>query len=176
MTGFQEKSEVSFERSSVAALAAALAMLAAQAGVAEESGSYRSLRSYHNDYLTIDHGAQTFTGGTLQGTRTIIESSGGPFVAGANSSSDCLVYSRSSDSGISLEAPCTETDLSGDVGYSRAVRSDGDVAVGGGGAGRWELLGGSGKYEGITGSCSYTTEYLEGARAVIVADCTWSRS
>ena len=158
------------------ALAAAAAMLVAQAAVAEESGSYRAIRSYHHEYITVDHGAETFTGGFLRGTRTIIESSGGPFVAGSNTRSQCLVYSRSSTDGIALEAPCTSTDAAGDTLYSRAIRNQGDVAVGGGGAGQWELLGGAGKYEGISGICSYRTEYLEGDWAVIVTDCTWTRS
>ncbi len=158
------------------ALVAAVMMMAAQAVVAEESGSYRSLRSFHHDYITIDHGGRTFTGGMLTGTRTIIESSGGPFVEGANSYTECLVFSTSSEDGISLEAPCTDTDTSGDVMYTRAVRNEGTVGAGGGGEGVWELLGGTGRYEGVTGSCTYRTEYLEGGVAVVHADCTWTKA
>lgn len=83
------------------ALAAAFA-LAAQAAVADDSGTHRSIGSYVREYITVDHGAETFTGGILRG--------------------------------------------------------------------------GTGKYEGITGSCSYVTEYLEGARVVVIGDCSWSRS
>ncbi len=158
------------------ALVAAVMMMAAQAVVAEESGSYRSLRSFHHDYITIDHDGRTFTGGMLTGTRTIIESSGGPFVEGANSYTECLVFSTSSEDGISLEAPCTDTDTSGDVMYTRAVRNEGTVGAGGGGEGVWELLGGTGRYEGVTGSCTYRTEYLEGGVAVVHADCTWTKA
>ena len=164
-----------FRRTTVAALAAALVIAAAQAAFAE-SGTFRSVRSYHHEYITIDHGAETFTGGILRGTRTVVESSGGPFVVGSNSSSQCLVYSSSSDDGIALETPCTSTDAAGDTLYSRAMRKQGDVAVGGGGAGQWELIGGTGKYQGISGMCAYTTEYLEGDWALIHSDCTWSRS
>ena len=116
----------------------------------------------------------------MNGTRTIIEtiieSSGGPFAAGAHSVSECLVFSRSADGGISLEAPCTDTDVSGDIMYTHAVRKQGDVTVGGGGEGVWELLGGTGAYRNITGSCSYDTEYIEGGFVVVLADCAWSRS
>jgi hypothetical protein len=76
---------VRFGKATGTALVAAVMMVAAQAVVAEDSGSYRSLRSYRHDYITVDHGGRTFTGGTLKGTMTIIESSGGPFVEGANS-------------------------------------------------------------------------------------------
>ncbi len=167
---------MSWGKSTVTLLAAVAAMLVAQAAIAEESGTYRSVRSYHHEYVTIDHGAESFTGGFLRGTETIVESSGGTFAIGSNRRVDCLVYSRSSDGGIELEAPCTSADADGDSFFTVSIRRQGDVAVGGGGAGQWELLGGTGKYEGIAGSCSYVTEYLEGARVVVIGDCSWSRS
>ena len=165
-----------FGKATGTALVAAVMMVAAQTVVAEESGSYRSFRSLEYGYLTIDHGGRTFTGGILRGTRTIIESSGGPFVEGANSYTECLVFSTSSEDSISLEAPCTDADASGDVMYTRAVRNEGTVGAGGGGEGVWELLGGTGKYADISGSCTYTTEYLEGGVAVVHADCAWSKA
>ena len=159
----------------VAALAATLVVVAAQAAFAD-SGSFREVRSFHHQYITVDHGDEKFTGGILRGTVTIVDSTGGPFVAGANRPCDCLVFSRDSDDGIELEAPCTSTDADGDILYSRAVRRHGDVAVGGGGGGQWLLLGGTGKYEGVSGSCSYTTEYLASSRVAVISECTWSRS
>lgn len=164
-----------YGKGALAVLAVALTMVVAQAAWADESGTFRSLRSYHYDYLTIDHGAQTFTGGVITGTGTVIESSGGPFTEGTNRYSECLVFSSRSEGSLSLEAPCVDTDASGDILYSRAVREQGDVAAGGGGAGVWELLGGTGKYAGVTGTCSYATEYLEGV-LVTIADCTWSKA
>ena len=162
-------------RMTVAALAAVLVVAAAQAAFAD-SGSFREVRSFHHQYITVDHGAEKFTGGILRGTVTIVDSTGGPFVAGLNRPTDCLVFSHSSDDGIALQAPCTSTDADGDIMYSRAIRGHGDVAVRGGGEGVWEIRGGTGKFEGISGSCSYTTEYLEGQRVAVLSDCTWSRS
>ena len=166
---------MSSRQMTVAALAAVLVLMAAPAAFAD-SGSFREVRSFHHEYITVDHGGEKFTGGILRGTVTIVDSSGGPFVAGANRPSDCLVFSRDSDGGIELDAPCTSTDADGDVVYSRAVRRQGDVAIGGGGAGTWQLLGGTGKYAGISGNCSYTTEYLAGSRVAVLSECTWSRS
>ncbi len=164
-----------FGKSAVAVLAATMMMVAAQAAMADESGTFRSLRSYHYDYLTIDHDERTFTGGVITGTGTVIESSGGPFMEGTNRYSECLVFSSRSESSLSLQAPCVDTDTSGDILYSRAVRGEGDVSAGGGGPGVWELLGGTGKYAGVTGTCSYETEYLESV-LVTIADCTWSKA
>ena len=166
---------MSWQQTTVAA-AAALLVMAAQTAIADESGSFRSLRSYQHHCTTVDHGETTFIGGPIKGTGTIIESSGGPFVEGANSVFECVVLSRSGPTGILLEGPCADTDSAGDFLYSRAVRKQGDVSVDGGGEGVWELLGGTGAYAGITGSCSYRTQYLEGDLAVALADCTWSKS
>ena len=90
-----------FGKGAVAVLAATTMMMAAQAAMADDSGTFRSLRSYHYDYLTIDHDERTFTGGVITGTGTVIESSGGPFMEGTNRYSECLVFSIRSD-----EVPC----------------------------------------------------------------------
>ena len=68
------------------------------------------------------------------------------------------------------------SDLDGDLLYSKALRDEGTVGTGGGGAGRWDLLGGTGKYAGITGSCPYETQYLPGDWVVTTGECTWSKS
>ena len=93
-----------------------------------------------------------------------------------HSTSECLVFSFSSDDGIALEAPCVNTDLDGDELYTMAIREQGTVGSGGGGAGRWELRGGTGKYAGITGTCGYETQYLAGDSVVTHGECNWSRS
>ncbi len=78
--------------------------------------------------------------------------------------------------GVNLEAPCTTTDGSGDRWYTLSNRSDGDTAAGGGGDGRWQLMGGTGKYAGVTGTCTYDTSYLTQERVVTEAKCAWERS
>lgn len=166
-----------FERKTMVAVLAGLALvLGAHTGVADESGSFFMIRSYQHTYITVEHGDESYTGGMLHGTQTVLNSTGGPFADGMHSTTDCLVFSRSSDAGITLEAPCENTDLDGDVLYSTALRGEGTVVTGGGGAGRWELRGGTGKYEGITGICEYRTQYLEGDMVVTAGECTWSKS
>ena len=163
-------------RLTAAAAIGALLVTAVHTAAADESGTFFMLRSYEHSYITVEHADESYTGGILLGTQTILDSSGGPFVDGMNSTSDCLVFSRDSDAGIALEAPCVNTDGDGDVLYSTALREQGTVVTGGGGAGRWELRGGTGKYQGITGICEYHTEYLPGNRVVTAGECTWSKS
>lgn len=164
-------------RKSVSVALAAAAMLAvAWTAAAQDSGTYRSVSGYSHDYFTIEHDGETFVGGVLYGTMTVTESSGGPFVVGANNVSECLVFSRSQAGGLELDAPCVFTDGAGDLLHSYGTRKEGTLAVGGGGEGVWELRGGTGKFAGVTGSCAYQTEYLKGDRLVVHSDCTWSRS
>ena len=158
-----------------AALALAAMAAAAWTAAAQDSGTYRSVSSYHHGYVTIEHEGETFVGGPLTGTMTVTESSGGPFEVGANTVSECLVYSRSGADGLSIEAPCVFGDDADGVLHTYATRSQGTIAVGGG-EGTWNLLGGTGRYAGITGSCAYQTEYLPGNRLVVHSDCSWSRS
>ena len=162
-------------RVATAAAAAAVLALAAQTAVADD-GTFRILRSYQHSYVTIDHGGESYTGGILKGTDTIIDSSGAPFAEGAHSGSECLVFSHSTGGGISLQAPCVNVDEDGDRLHSVFLRDQGTIGTGGGGAGRLELNGGTGKYEGVSGSCEYQTQYLEGGWVVVVGTCQWSSS
>ena len=143
---------------------------------AEESGSFRSLQSYVRDYTTMDHAGGVVTAGTLLGTSTVLESSGPPFVEGEKSIARCLVFVRTRrDGGVELESPCTFTDGTGDEIYLLARRKDGDIAEGGGGEGRFEILGGTGKYADISGECPYVTRYLPADHVDTAGKCTWQR-
>ena len=147
----------------------------APASLAEEGGTFSVIRSYVRDYATLEHAAGTISAGTLEGTATTQVSSGEPFTQGEHSVIRCVVYAKDTGEGVSLEAPCTTTDGSGDRWYTLSHRSAGDMAAGGGGEGRWELMGGTGKYAGVTGTCTYETSYLAENQVVTEANCNWQR-
>lgn len=152
-------------------------LLAGVEAVAQESNSFRSLGSFHRDYTTFEHAGGTVTGGSLTGTITVIESGGEPFRVGHSSLIVCVVYSKVPDEGApDIEASCTTTDASQDRQYMIAKRNSGDMGDSGSGDGLLELLGGTGKYAGITGTCSYTTEYLSDSWHVSDTDCNWQRT
>ena len=163
------------KRCTASMLVASGILCAAQAVAAGESGSFSYVASLVHDYTTLEHAGQTFTGGPLHGTVTVTESSGGPFVEGEHGVAACLVYSRKSDAGMDLETPCTNTDASGERWFLMAIRKAGDIQVGGGGEGRQELMGGTGKYAGLNGACTYTAAYLSGDRVVSQARCEWRK-
>ena len=160
-------------RVAVVLVAACGVLYGAHAAVAAESGSFRSLTSGVHDYTTLEQEGQIFTGGPLHGTITVIESSGGPFVEGESGLLTCIVYAKSSDAGIDLEAPCTATNSSSDTFFMLALRKTGNIEVGG--SGIQQLSGSTGKYAGLTGSCTYTTNYLPEQRLVSLTNCEWQK-
>jgi len=138
-----------------------------------ESGTYEYIGSFTTHYITFEHGDETIIGGPIEGARTISASSGGPFTVGENSTIECLVVVKKTARGIDNESPCTLTDSSQDKLFTVARRRAGDMDTGG--QGKQEILGGTGKYAGITGSCTYRTTYLPGNWATSMAKCEWRK-
>ena len=164
------------DKSLAVALVLTALLCTAQSALASESGSFSMLSSWARDYTTMERPGRAVTIGTLNGTTTILESSGNPFAANTHSLSTCLVYAKKSDSEYSLEAHCTVTDASNDKLYMRAGRSEGDTDAGGGGAGRWKFLGGTGKFADVEGGCEYQVDYLENDWLTNTAKhCEWHR-
>ena len=156
------------------AMLAELPMGVRSAG-AEESGSFRALRSYARDYTSIEQGEARITAGTLIGTSTVLQSSGEPFVEGANQLATCLVYAKTSTAGADIESRCTATDGSGDSWFVAGKRTAGNMRDGGGGEGHFDLTGGTGKFAGVTGRCTYINTYLPETHVVSTVECNWRR-
>jgi len=155
---------------------AGIVVLSLAAMAAAESGTFRSVITYLHDYTSFEFADQTITGGALEGVSTIIESSGGPFVVGAHSRITCMVYAKRSEAGLELESPCVTINAMGDKQFTRGKRTLGDIGgAGQGGEGTGQLLGGTGKFAGITGTCSYETEYLADNWIVTTTECVWER-
>lgn len=148
---------------------AGVVILSLAATAAAESGTSRLTFAYLQDYTIFEFADQTtIAGGALEGAGTIIESSGDPFVVGENSRTTCMAYAKQSEAGLESEVPCVTTNAMGEELFTLAKRTPGD-----GGEGRIQILGGTGKYAGITGSCSYETEYLADNWLVSTAECEW---
>ena len=157
------------------AFAAATFVCRAGSAAAEESGSFRMLMSGVHDYTTIDHAGAKVSGGSLTGTAALVRSSGGAFAEDAIHIVTCVAYAWVSEADTDVRGACTLTDVSGDTWFARAQRRVGDIEQGSGGEGRWDLVGGTGKYVGLEGGCRYDTEYLPGNRLVSTAECTWRK-
>ena len=146
-----------------------------QTAAAEESGNFRLLLSATTDYTTIDQADVKFIAGGLEGTMSVIRSSGEPFSEGADYLAECVVYGMVEKAAMDVRSDCTMTDDVGDSWFVQARRKAGDIEDGGGGGGRYQLLGGTGKFVGVSGDCSYETKYLPGNRLTTRTDCAWQK-
>lgn len=142
---------------------------------AAESGRFRLIENHRHEFTVMDHAGAKVTAGPMHGTATVVRSSGGLFEEGEHYVSTCLVYARRSREGLDLESACKFTNNARETFYALARRRAGDVESGGGGKGVQKLVGGTGKYSGLTGECPYTSRYLPGNWIVSTGDCTWSR-
>ena len=158
--------------SATVALAGTVALSLAAMAVAE-TGTFGMIRVWQHG--TFELAGRTIAGGAFEGTATILESSGGPFVAGENSRVTCMIYARRNKARLEFEGPCVMTNAAGEKLFTLSQRTLGGIGARQGGEGRIKLLGGSGKFAGITGTCSYETEYLADNWIVSMVECEWER-
>jgi len=151
----------------------AMTYLGAPVLAAAESGSFESIASFTTHYVTFEHGDETVIGGPIDGTETILNSSGGIFTVGDSGVFECLVFVKKTAEGINNESPCTVTDSAQDKFFTVSRRRTGDMNTGG--PGKREILGGTGKYAGVKGECTYKTAYLPGNRATSISKCEWKK-
>jgi hypothetical protein len=140
-----------------------------------ESGTYEQLWSLATNYVKSERASETVIGGSSSGTATIVKSSGGLFVEGASDLAECIVFAKRSAAGLDLEAACTTTSSTGDKVYSVAKRKSGDVTAGSKGEGRSQIVGGTGKFSGIDGNCTYTLDNLPANHIVTIVKCQWQK-
>ena len=145
------------------------------AASAGDSGTYEAVGSLATTLTTLEHGDETVIGGGGTGISTITKSSGAPFVEGSSGAVQCISYGTRSRAGFQIEARCTGTYTSSDKVYTVSTRKTGDVTSGSSGEGRIEIVGGTGKFAGITGACQYKIDFLPGNHTVSRSKCEWRR-
>ncbi len=152
-----------------------LGVLGPTAGHAEKSGEFTLEQLYVHDYETVKHADTVYTGGLIEGTGTVVSSSGDPFVEGHAIANRCLVFVEQTDDLSVVNASCIFTDTDGDELFLIANRGIGEVGEGEGGAGRWGIEGGTGKFTDMSGVCSYRVEYLPDNELATRAQCMWEK-
>ena len=80
-----------------------------------KSGTYEFVLSAVTDFTVVKQLDHVVRAGSVDGTVTIIKSSGGPFEAGSSGTLSALLYLKKSAAGIDLESPVAFTDSSGDT-------------------------------------------------------------
>ena len=64
---------------------------------------------------------------------------------------------------------------SNDKYFTENNRKVGDIKKGTGGKGKTKIVGGTGKYAGITGECSYTVSYHTEDKMSSILDCSYTK-
>jgi len=152
-----------------------LGILGPTAGHAEKSGEFALEQNYVHNYETVEHAETVYTGGLIKGMGKVISSSGDPFVEGDSIANRCIVFVEQTEDLSVVNASCIFTDADGDELHLIANRGIGEVGEGEGGAGRWGIEGGTGKYTGITGVCSYRVEYFPNNELTTRSQCMWEK-
>lgn len=139
------------------------------ANLAQAENRYKSVASVKTDLQTMDWKEGKVTMGSLKGV-AITSGSSNPAMNGEYIQNCLIRVVRMKDSS-DVFAHCTLTDKDGDVQYLTAERKQGDVTSGSGGRGIIVLQGGTGKFQGTSGSCEYTAKYLKDNWQVTESAC-----
>ncbi len=139
-------------------------------GWVHAAGSHKSSAILMNDYEVMDWNGGTLMVGTLSGAAEIYGSESSAMPNGSVMI-NCGVRILSVGSELDLISNCVQKDLSGDEFYTVAERRAGTLDTGGGGEGVQTIIGGTGKYQGVTGKCTYTVQFLESPWITVETSC-----
>ncbi len=145
-----------------------VAVLAAgPAGAKDEpaDGSFRIMAHFDTAQTAVEQGRVSISSGASKGIVVVFDGTAEPFRFGVFDSTTVLLTKQAEDS-LSVEGYSVRKDADGDEWYSRLKRVTGAE-------GRYELVGGTGKYRGLTGSCAYGVSNISRDRGVTMGGCTW---
>ena len=141
-----------------------------------EEGSYEYSNVGSHNLAKVNTLDGTVTGGKLEGISIVIKSKGKLYQVGQNSETTCIILSKkeSKSKNSALEAFCESTDLeTGDKTFAYNIRKEGTADTGSKGRGKQTIIGGTGKYKGISGECNYTVKYLPNNKLATVGTCDY---
>ena len=141
-----------------------------------EEGSYEYSYVGSHNLAKVNTLDGTITGGKLEGISIIMKSKGNLYQVGQNSENTCIILSKkgTKSKNSELEAFCESTDLeTGDKTFAYNIRKEGTADSGSKGRGKQTIVGGTGKYKGISGECNYTVKYLPNNKLTTVGKCDY---
>jgi len=148
---------------------AGLGLLVSLPGHAD-SGTVDIVLSAVSNVYAVEMGETTVTASGGKGTLTFIHSSGRPFAEGTSAALQYAGFSKKTPSGLELEADGVATFSPEDSLLLLFERRSDDPGTSG--EGMLRLMGGSGRFAGVSGHCKYKTDNLPGHWNVI-ATCQW---
>lgn len=133
-------------------LFALLAALSISSTAFGAGATYQNKFIGKGDYQSMNWGEGKVTTGWINGIAEVTASTSKTILAGVKTTARCAVMSQRG----TIEAYCSATDGDGDVQHTLNKRSAGDMKSG---RGTIQLMGGTGKYDRLTGNCTYSVTY-----------------
>ena len=147
----------------------AVLMTCSLVNFAQAETKYKNTASIKTDLQTMDWRDGKLTIGTLKGIAITPESTNTIF--NGEYMQNCVIRAFRSKDASEVLANCSLTDKDGDVQYLTAERKQGDVSAGSSGRGMITMQGGTGKFQGTSGSCEYTAKYLKDNWQITESSC-----
>ena len=147
----------------------AVLMTCSLVNFAQAETKYKNIASIKTDFQTMDWRDGKLTIGTLKGIAITSESTNAIF--NGEYLQNCVIRAFRSKDSSEVLANCSLTDKDGDVQYLTAERKQGDVSAGSSGRGMITMQGGTGKFQGTSGSCEYTAKYLKDNWQITESSC-----
>ena len=151
----------------------AAVLLACAAPCHAKEGTVEMVLSAVANAYSVEMAETTVAARGGSGTITFVRSSGAPFVEGASATVQFVSFSKRTPSGFDLEADAVATFISGDTLLLHFRRQSGDITAGSAGDGTLQFKGGSGRFAGVDGQCTYRVDNLHGNWSVSIARCEW---
>lgn len=131
--------------------------------------TYKSHASYKTDLQSMEWNGAKVTVGSLKGVSKIYGSTNAK-MANGEYIQNCLMRVVKSNDGTEIATNCNTVDKDGDTFFSISERKQGDINKGG--KGKTTFVGGTGKFQGIGGSCEYSAKYLPENWLSVDSDCS----
>ena len=140
-----------------------------------ESGKYSISAVCDYNKSEIDTNNKTIISIYFDCISTVIKSDNDLFKVGENSFVEVIANIQKSSKGMDLQSFNTSVSSknSDDKIFSENVRKAGDVKKGG--AGTSKIVGGTGKYAGISGGCEYTVNYFPKNKTTTIQNCSFKK-
>ena len=142
-----------------------------------ESGTYSSSAVCDYDKSAINTNNKMVISLYFNCIATVIKSDNDLFPVNQNSYVNLLtsVIKTSNSMDLTGYGTLTSATDSNDKYFTENNRKVGDIKKGTGGKGKSKIVGGTGKYSGITGECTYVVNYHSDDKMSSVQDCTFKK-
>ncbi|MEO8157875.1 MAG: hypothetical protein ABI648_08765 [Betaproteobacteria bacterium] len=152
-------------------LAVAGVCVLAAASVHAASGTVDLVLDAKAKTYAVQMDESTVTASAGNGTLVFSHSSGRPFVDDESAVVEYVGFSRTTPSGLELEADGVATFSAEDTLLLVFRRGSDDSGTSG--EGNLQFTGGTGRFAGIAAQCRYRTDHAADDREVTVARCQW---